>query len=338
MAAPLRLLALAGTAALVAASVVVVAATRVEAGPRPHPVTASCATPAPVDAAGYSTAMNALPQGGDATLSVSLPSGHVAWIYGDTLMPGVGMPHSTVIMQDRGCFRASRTQLLPDDADGTFWWPAAALVLPGGDVLVTARDGFGQRVRAAIAREINGTLMFVRWLAYWPQPPTADGPYYGDGLLLDGDQLRAYGTRLHPGSFGKQLWLASVPVSSIGDPAAWQLGTRAVWGTGAHGVDTAIAAYRDSSGYHLLTLQDSVYGNGPVIALDAPSAGGPFTARALFSYSRPGQLRYNVAAHPEAALRGGELLVTVNNNWSLDDHTVHPVASYQPSYFGVDLP
>ena len=335
MATPLRLISLVGTAAVVAASVIVLAATRVAAGPNTAPVARGCLTPAPTSASGYATAMNALPQGGDATLSVALPSGHVAWIYGDTIIPEVGIPHSTVVLQDRGCFHASHAQLLPTDTDGSFWWPAAAVALPGGDVLVTARDGYGHRVRAAITREQHDTLVFERWLPYWPQPPTADGPYYGDGLLLDGDQLRVYGTQLRPGSFGKALWFATVPVASLTTPSAWRMQARPVWGSGAHGVDTAIAAVHDSHGYHLLTLQDSVYGNGPVIALDGSSPAGPFRARTLFSYARPGQLRYNVAAHPEARLQGGGLLVTVNNNWPLADTGVHPLWTYQPTYFAV---
>src|SRR5690242_6969194 len=44
-----------------------------------------CAVAAPDTVAGYTAAFAALPQAGDATLSVALPSGRIAWIFADTL-------------------------------------------------------------------------------------------------------------------------------------------------------------------------------------------------------------------------------------------------------------
>jgi hypothetical protein len=292
-----------------------------------------CRVAAPTTAAGYAKSFGSIRQGGDASLSVSLPSGRVAWIYADTVFPHNGFLSSTVIMQDRGCFRATRTQFLPSDRDRTFWWPEAATALPGGRVLVVAGNGYGHRLRAAIAVERAGALVFDRWLPYWPQP--GNGPSLSAGLLVAGSTLWVYGTRKSPVPlhFGKQLYAASVPISRIGNPSAWNMGPRAVWGTFLDGVDTAVAPYRDDRGVHLLTLSNGVLGGGPVIELSSVSPSGPFTRREVLNYSRPGQIRYNVSVHPQARLRGGAILLTVNNNWPFGDRSVHPVTSYQPSFF-----
>lgn len=322
----------------VAAAAVVVAVH--PAGSLPGPVAVmpapsrGCDVPPPSTAAGYARALGELGQAGDATLSVRLPSGHVAWIFADTFMPGVGFPHSTVVMQDGGCLFPTRRQLLPDDADGTYWWPGAAAALPGGDVLITASNGYGHRTRAAIAREVESTLVFDHWLTQWPQTPD-HGPLFIAGLLVDGPVLRVYGTRLTGTTFGKELYLATVPLSGLASGRGWQVGTQPVFGAAPHGTDTAVAAYRDASGYHLVTLLDGVFGGGPLVSLDSASPAGPFTVRPLLTYSRPGQWRYNAAVHPEAALADGRLLVTVNNNWPWTDRSVHPLATYQPSYFAV---
>lgn len=328
--------------ACVALGVLLAAVVGVVAGPlagKPAAVAPSgargCRVSAPVTAAGYARAFAALGQGGDSTVSVRLPSGRVAWLFADTVIPGVGIVHSTAVVQDGGCFTASRATLLPDDADGSYWWPTAAVALPDGRVIVTAGNGFsGMRERAALLVETPTGVEFRQWLGFWPQAWSARGPLFGAGLLVDGGTLRVYGTAL-TGSFGKQLYLASVPLGALGDPAAWTVDRRPLWGAVPHGVDTRAAPYRDAAGYHVVTIEDSVYGGGPVIALDGPTAAGPFRARELFRYARPGQVRYDAEVHPEAALSGGLLLVTVNNNWPVDDHTLHPVASYLPSFFAV---
>jgi hypothetical protein len=297
---------------------------------------ATCSLAAPRTAAGYAASMHALPLGGDATLSVRLASGDVAWIFADTLIAGVGMPHSTVVMQHGGCFSATRRQLLPNDRNGTYWWPTAATGLPGGSVLLTATDGYAGHVRAALLTERGGVLSFASWLRYWPATGAA-GPSWFAGLLVDRSTLWVYGTRITGARyvFGKQLWLASVPLNGLVSGRGWVLGRHPIMGASPHGVDTAVAPYRDARGYHLITLSDGVLSNGPLVRLDGPTPAGPFTVRPLLTYNRAGQWRYNAAVHPEARLPDGKLLVTINNNWPWGDVAHHPLASYQPSYFEV---
>ena len=296
-----------------------------------------CTVPAPATASGYAARLDRLGQAGDATLTVRLRSGHVAWIFADTLMPGHGFLHSTVVMQHAGCFTPSRTQLLPDDRDGTYWWPTAAAALPDGTVLVTAIAGYTARLRAALCREVGGRLVFAAWLRSWPQPRDAHDTFFGTGLLVEGGRLLVYGTRQTGRDlvFGRELYLASVPLRGLATGTGWHRAATPIYGALPHGTDTTVSAYRDARGYHLLTLQDGVYGNGPLVSLDGPTPAGPFTAHPLLTYDRPGQVHYNAAAHPEIRLAGGSLLVTINNNWPLDDRTLHPLATYAPSLFAV---
>lgn len=295
-----------------------------------------CKTAAPRTATQFAARVNRLPQGGDVALSVPLPSGDVAWIYADTHIPGVGMPHSTVIMQHKGCFTATRTQLLPDDRNGTFWWPIAATGLPDGDVLIVATDGYSGHVRAALAVEFAGRLRFRAWLPYWPQSK-ASGPTWFAGLLVDRKVLRVYGTRATGAKyvFGKELWVASVPLGGLRSGKGWRLGNAPIFQATPRGVDTVVAPYRDAAGYHLVTLMDGVLGDGPVGQLDGATASGPFTVRTLFRYNPRGRFRYSVAVHPEARLSKDHLLLTISNNWPWSDTALHPVRTYQPSYFAV---
>lgn len=301
----------------------------------PSPAAATCGRPAPTTDAGYSRALRALPQGGDATLSVRLPSGRVAWIFADTLGPRIGFVHSTVVLQRHGCFVPSDRQLLPDDPNGRFWWPMAATALPGGSVLVAATDGYGGHARAALCRETPAGLVFVRWLPYWPQGRA--GLHWYAGLLLDGPTLRVYGTR-HPGGryvLDREVWAASVPVRGLLTGRGWRVGTAPLVAPG--GADDTVAAYRDRHGYHLVTLQGGPFGRGPLVSLDAARPAGPFTRRVLVARvpPRPGQWRYNAAVHPAVRLRDARLLVSVNNNWPIGDTGRHPVPSYQPSFLAV---
>jgi hypothetical protein len=289
---------------------------------------APCVAPAPTTAAGYAHAMNALPQAGDATLSVRLRDGRVAWIFADSFT-ATGFVHSTVVMQRGGCFAPSGQQLLPNEG-ATFWWPMAAAALPDGSVLVTATDGFGGHARAAV---LSSDARFVRWLPYWPQG--TQGLHWYAGLLVDGATLRVYGTRSTgaPYVVGRELWTASVPLAGLASGAGWQFGSRPVVAASPAGVDDTVAAYRDATGYHVVSLRNGVFGDGAVVSLDSASPSGPFTRHVLFAYNRPGQLRYNVAVHPEAALSDGRLLVTVNNCWPFGDTTIHAWSTYQPSFF-----
>jgi len=310
-------------------------ATLLKTAPTPTHVTApaGCVLTTPTTSAGYAMAIHAVEQGGDATLSVRLPTGRVAWIFADTLFADGRFLHSTVIMQSGGCFTAVGAQFLPSDPDGTYWWPEAATDLPDGTVLVVAGDGFGPNLRAAVAREKAGALVFDHWLATWPQP--WNGVSYSAALLVDGRTLLVYGTSSYgtPFAYGKQLWLASVPIASIADAQTWHLPSAPLWGNAGDGVDTAVGAWKDGRGYHVLSLRNGVYGDGAVISLDSAAPSGPFAERVRFTYNPPGQLRYNVAVHPEARLAGGGMLVSINNNWADESYSMHAWGTYQPSFF-----
>jgi hypothetical protein len=211
----------------------------------------------------------------------------------------------------------------------------AAAALPDGTVLVTATNGYGTRVRAAICRETGGVLAFAHWLSHWPQPGGLSGVYYGAGLLVDGDRLLVYGTRSTGRRFvfGRELYVATVRLDGLVDQRAWRLDDAPVFGAAPHGSDQVVAPYRDATGYHLVTLLDGVYGHGPVVSLDSRNPAGPFTVHTLFRYSRTGQVHYDAAVHPEARVGAGRVLVTINNNWPVHDTGLHPLKTYQPSFF-----
>jgi hypothetical protein len=175
---------------------------------------------------------------------------------------------------------------------------------------------------AVLTLDPDGDVSFTRWTPRWPS--WTGRVVWGTGLARDGGRLVMYG--LSPAGLARDLYVAtSTPADAR--RGRWRLDPRPV----AHGVDPAgVTPYRDAAGWHVVTLRGT-----DVVRLDAARPGGPFTATTLARVpaGTAAHLYYAAAAHPEATLAGGGLLVTVCQNW-LDGRT-RPLARYRPRYLAV---
>lgn len=150
--------------------------------------TPKCAVPAPTTADGYRAMFAKVDPGvwgaGDTALSVPMPDGRSVWLYSDTAAGSdpqhwTRFVHSTAIVQTGGCLRVSRAgaQVLPNEADGRFYWIDSASALDAshlrvlGYELSPAGAWTGKFRAAAVALSAAGDLTFTGWLGYVP-PPT----------------------------------------------------------------------------------------------------------------------------------------------------------------------
>jgi hypothetical protein len=302
----------------------------------------ACDLPAPASAADYPAALNRLAGAdwgaADLSVSVPMPGGRSVWLYADTMSGPdsahlTGFVHSTAIVQDAGCFHVvdHGRQLLPDIGAHRFGWPAGAVALDAGHILVSVATieltgscpfCFKQvGIRGAVLTvTADGEVAFARWTPSWP---AWDGIAWGTGLARDGDRVVMYG--LSSSGMARDLYVAT---STVVDARAgrWQQ----VPGPVAHGVDPGgVAAYHDAHGWHVLTLR-----GGTLYRLDAATPAGPFAETATATTPGPAptstHLYYAAAAHPEQRLADGRLLVTVCQTWL--DRAPHPLSDFRPLY------
>lgn len=311
----------------------------------------TCTTPAPSTAAGYSHMFDTLPasqwQGADHSESVRLADGRVIWVYADTISTG-RFVHSTAIVQDRGCFHAANggAQLIPDAADGTFYWPAGAAPLTtstGSYLLVSLvhiKSDSGPAgfivtgSAAALVKTSGGDPVFYRWVTGWPNPAHAIA---GAGLYVSGSTLHVYTATdvQQPYVFGRQLSHRTIPLlNAIGGSPAWGADSTVIPAT-PDGTDNGVSPYSDATGFHVVTKRWSYLGQA-VLRYAAPTPAGPFgpAATVLASPSSTDHMTYSAQAHPEAVLASGRLLVTVCNNGP--GAFTDPTHVYRPTYAEID--
>jgi hypothetical protein len=303
-----------------------------------------CSVPAPDTAAGYAAALRGLTgaQWGAADLSVSvpLPDGRSVWLYADTLSGRDSshlnrFVHSTAIVQDRGCLHLSDggAQVIPDVSPTVFVWPAGAVALDATHVLVATEairatgscplcfEQVGAR-GAVLTVDDAGNVRFAHWTPAWPR--WTGEIVWGTGLARQGDEVVMYG--LSPAGISRDLYVAT---STVDGAAAgrWRTDSTPV----AHGVDPAgVTSYADDRGWHVVTLRGS-----SVVRMDGAGPRGPFAETVVASVpaSTTKHMFYAAAAHPEARLRSGALLVTVCQNWF--DGAARPLRAYRPLYLDV---
>ncbi|MGL5825537.1 MAG: hypothetical protein ACRCYU_12095 [Nocardioides sp.] len=169
-----------------------------------------CHKPAPATAAAYDALWLSLPDdewgGGDVSISVPLADNRVVWLYGDTFSSG-RMVHSSAVVQIGGCVRAANrgVQVLPNRADGSYYWIEAARAVDRDTLHISAEEtrttGTGawsfQYTGYTAVAEVDvtpgGDLTFRRWVSR-TQQPAAD-----PGTLIDlpGPSF-GYSVRSHP--------------------------------------------------------------------------------------------------------------------------------------------
>lgn len=148
----------------------------------------TCSKPTPTTAAGYAAMFAAVPtsQWGGADVSISVRVGGTnVWLWGDTISQVTSWPftgangrfvHSSAISQTLGCAHVSHAgaQLLPNDADGSWYWIKSAAAVDSTHLRITAdhvvRTGpgawdfkvVGERTATA-SLNVTGDVTFTSW-------------------------------------------------------------------------------------------------------------------------------------------------------------------------------
>ena len=296
-------------------------------------------------------------QAGDVGASARLSDGRLVWVFGDTVRADGVRPRlvaNSVLVTSGTCVAQllppGDGAVVPDVSDGVVRWPMSVVVLPpspelagtGVDdvvVVLCARTERGDSA-ADLDFRFRGTTAAVFTVSGGgaPQPHdvlevTPDDPdeqqvNWGAAATVQGEWAYVYGTRLtgEPLVFGRELYVARIPVDDPADRGTWQFFDGRRWQA-----DIAAAApVLPADGGVSQTLSvDEVEGTWTAVSKrggdladvvwtwTAPGPTGPWTpSRALPAPAGhdTGRLTYAPLAHPEIPLASGQLLVSVSRN------------------------
>jgi hypothetical protein len=281
----------------------------------------------------------------DVTQSVTLPSGDVLWVFGDTTrVNGVstvgpyGYPHDAFVVQSAGTlnFRAVAGsygygwQQVPNWSDGTYFWMSTPVV-DGGVLYV-----FGERIQGVSPFTVVGsyvavfnaaTLAFQRVVAV---PTGATGTTMWGGIARGSGGWWVTGTHNVPCTNATDCTAGDMAFVSLGGLAttgAWTVYNTVIPAT--TNIGTGLALQKTATGWDVFTKRGDAYGSMQIERLTATSVTGTWTVTGTWSAPSPaGTLTYGVAVHPEQATAGGQALVSYDVNGNEPDY--HPLFEYLP--------
>jgi hypothetical protein len=293
-------------------------------------------------------------QAADIGASTRLADGRLVWVFGDTVRRPELQPRlvaNSMLVSSGTCVSQLVTPdhgpVVPDDRDGTVHWPMSVVALPpsaalGQDVdeVVLVLCARTRRGAGSLDFQFRGTTAAVftvghdgvprlsRTVEVSPDDADRDQINWGAAATVDGNWLYVYGTRStgEPYVFGRELYVARLPVDDPGDRGTWRF-----WdGTGWRAESTRAAAVLGAVGGVSQTLSvDAVDGRWTAVSKrdgdlgdfvytwSAQSPTGPWVPRralrAPAGYDA-GRLAYAPLAHPEISLASGALLVSISHN------------------------
>jgi hypothetical protein len=267
----------------------------------------------PADADGWSDLWGSASgswAGGDGASSTRLPDGRILWVFGDTFTgtvdaegvrgPDAGMVRNSLVVTDGTCWTsASPGRAALPGRDGTWLWPTHSLVQRADDpavVSVFAQRLATDRTDALGFRRVGAAVVTVTVPAHGrpvvgavTDLPESD-VLWGAAVVVRGGTAWIYGTRPHPGAFGRDLLLARAPVARVSDVATWSYRTATGWSRRAGsaavvlptGVSTVLAARTHGAGTMLVTKPEEFL-DEHVVALTSANPWGPWRSRILFT-------------------------------------------------------
>ncbi|RBY97675.1 hypothetical protein DQ237_01745 [Blastococcus sp. TF02-8] len=295
-------------------------------------------------------------QAADIGASARLADGRLVWVFGDTVRSAGTEPRivaNSMLLSAGTCITQLVTPdggpVVPDVTEGEVRWPMSVVVLPPRPEL--ARAGVRDVVVVLCGRtdrgdggpfdfEFRGTsaAVFVVGDNGVPQlreivevtPDSGDLTQvnWGAAATVQDDWFYVYGTRLtgRPGEFGRQLFVARVPVGTPSDRSTWRFWDGRTWQPdqaratpvlgAVGGVSQTLSVDQVDGEWVAVSKRDGDISDF-VYTWTAPAPTGPWTPRrALESPAGfdTGELTYAPLAHPEVALTSGRLLVSVSRN------------------------
>ncbi|HEX2084071.1 MAG TPA: DUF4185 domain-containing protein [Solirubrobacteraceae bacterium] len=291
--------------------------------------------------------------GGDGALSVPLPAGEVAWLFGDTFLGGIRtdgtrdpqslLVRNAMVLQDGDCLVT-----IPSPAEappGEWYWPARGAVSGDGQRLHT----FWTRLRATgdgtFDFEVTGTALLTHALPSLEQEgdlvelPSSGRLFFGAAIVERVDATYVYGV---DEATPHRLHVARATTGDLAGPLEFWDG--AAWATdvkdSAPILDAEVATQLSvvDRGTDLVLVSQPPF-EADVEAWTAADPRGPWTAAGTIATLPlvPGAWTYNAVLHPWSQTTDGLLL----------GYSVHPVDGadlhtrpdlYRPRFTRVALP
>lgn len=315
-----------------------------------------CQVAAPTTAAGYEKAFASLSPAqwwaSDGFTTVSLPSGRVLWMSGDTAANGT-MWHSSFVVQDRGCFHGLMHQAVPDQPDGSEYWPQQGLVEQGelqvlaSHLLVTPGQPWpGWQDLGTSVVTYSLTSGDPVWVSTVDQPRPG-GVSWGAGLDRTSTWTYVFGTKTGAW-FGLGVYVARYPnTASMGTQRAWRYWNGSTWvkdptkateviTSGPGGTESQVTVWHAKGVWSLVTKANGAWGD-TLVRMDAPKPTGPWSSKVLatgLGWTETSQV-YNSQAHPQARLTSGKVLVSIARQ-AIDGATIWTdPARFRPMFLEV---
>jgi len=292
-------------------------------------------------------------QAGDIGASARLSDGRLVWVFDDTLRTKKYDPPlvaNSILITSGDCATQLMTSengpVIPDLSQGPVLWPTSVAVLrndphvpDGTDVLVVP---CARTLRGSSGDTLDFTYRGASTAVFTVTPggvPTLQGVYevtpdnpdqhqiqWGQATTVRTHWFYVYGTRAKGNEFGRELYVARVPVDDPRNRDSWQFWDGNHWqpkpddavpviGTDP-GVSQTLSVHFEHGQYVVTSKRGGDLGDF-VYTWDSPHPTGPWdpnqALRAPAGFDT-GHYQYAPLAHPEIPVAPGYLLVSVSRN------------------------
>lgn len=323
-------------------------------------------------------------QAGDIGASTRLSDNRIVWVFGDTVRDSSHSPRivsNSMLISSGLCIAQllapNDSAIIPDIAPRKVYWPMSVVRLnpkqieslsldPGiTDVLVVLSGRIQRGTQSAFDFRFLGASASVFTVRHGAAPqlleteeisPDSNSTTqinWGAASMIVGNWFYVYGSRQtgNPHEFGRELYVARVPVKRPSERSEWQFYDGRTWQRdlnaaapvlpASQGVSQTLSVSKIKGRYVIVSKKGGDLGDA-VYTWDSRSPVGPWTAwrgiPAPFKLSASA-IQYAPLGHPEVPLKSGELLISVSRNTTdLTSLLQHPSAVGRPVFAEVKLP
>jgi hypothetical protein len=299
--------------------------------------------------------------GADASWSLGLPDGRIAWFFGDTFIGGVGrdgcrdratpvVRNSVVVEGTDGSMQTvvggtprSPAALVPGDGADDWYWPGPPILADGTVEVPMAhivRTGPGDWDVKAVGTSL-ATLglddLRLRSLRRLETPP---GVNMASATVTTRRHTYIYGTRDYADGH-KDAYVARAPAGRLGEPWMYWDGRRwtpdpAAAAVIASAVSNQFSVIRTAGGWRLITQLPM---RPEVFSYAGRSPWGPWTLQGIVAELPvpPRGIAYNATIHPEFS-RDGLWLLGYNVTGRDVDAVFGDADLYKPRFLAIAIP